>query len=108
MIFLSALDQPDDKLAAFNAGAFDYVTKPFAPEEVRARIEAQLRLREIRETVERHNGELEKLVNEQIREIASAQMSAIFALAKLADSRDRRTGKHLERLQAFSGILAAK
>ena len=44
VIFLSALGETEDKLAAFKSGGFDYVTKPFDPDEVRARIETQLKL----------------------------------------------------------------
>src|ERR1700761_6126208 len=44
VLFLSALDEVGDKVAAFRAGGVDYVTKPFAVEEVMARLETQLRL----------------------------------------------------------------
>jgi putative two-component system response regulator len=108
VIFLSALDQTEDKLAAFESGGFDYVTKPFQPEEVKARIENQLKLRELQAQVESHNRELEQLVGQQVREIAAAQMATIFALAKLADSRDKDTGRHLERVQMLCRLLAAE
>ncbi|HLF03983.1 MAG TPA: ATP-binding protein, partial [Dehalococcoidia bacterium] len=44
-IFLSARDQSDDAVRALRAGADDYITKPFAPSELLARIEATLRRR---------------------------------------------------------------
>ncbi len=106
VIFLSALHETKDKLAAFKSGGFDYVTKPFEPEEVQARIETQLELRELRARVERQNHHLESLVRQQVREIADGQMAIIFALAKLADSRDNETGKHLERVQRLCRLLA--
>lgn len=107
VIFLSALDQSENKLAAFESGGFDYVTKPFEAEEMQARIETHLRLHELRIRVTEQNGKLEEVVKEQSREIASAQMATIFALAKLADSRDNETGEHLERVQILCGLLAA-
>jgi putative two-component system response regulator len=106
VIFLSALNETKDKLAAFKTGGFDYVTKPFEPEELQARIETQLELRELRARVERQNHDLESLVRQQVREIAEGQMATIFALAKLADSRDNETGKHLERVQVLCRVLA--
>ena len=108
VIFLSALDEAEDKLAAFESGGFDYVTKPFHPEEIRARIETQLRLRELQTKIELHNRELRQLVRQQVQEIAAAQMATIFALAKLADSRDKGTGRHLERVQALCRLLAVE
>jgi putative two-component system response regulator len=108
VIFLSALDETEDKLAAFESGGFDYVTKPFQPEEIRARIENQLRFRELQAEVERHNRELQQLVRQQVQEITAAQMATIFALAKLAESRDKGTGRHLERVQALCRLLAVQ
>lgn len=45
VIFMTAVEEPDQKVAAFAAGAVDYVTKPFHPEEVLARIGAHLRIK---------------------------------------------------------------
>lgn len=43
IIMLTALDQEDDKIAGLDAGADDYVTKPFSTAELLARIRAHLR-----------------------------------------------------------------
>jgi putative two-component system response regulator len=106
VIFLSALGEAEYKLAGFESGGFDYVTKPFQADEVKARIDLHLKLRELQDKVEKHNRELQTLVAQQVREIAAAQMSTIFALARLADSRDNDTGRHLERVQVFCRLLA--
>ncbi|KVR20436.1 two-component system response regulator [Burkholderia ubonensis] len=45
VIVLSARTQEDEKVAALDAGADDYLTKPFGVSELRARIRAQLRRR---------------------------------------------------------------
>jgi DNA-binding response OmpR family regulator/DNA-binding CsgD family transcriptional regulator len=44
VIFMTAVEETEQKVAAFSAGAVDYVTKPFHPSEVLARIELHLRL----------------------------------------------------------------
>ena len=44
VIFISALDQPLDKIKAFAAGGVDYVTKPFQYDEVLARVKTHLGL----------------------------------------------------------------
>jgi putative two-component system response regulator len=108
VIFLSALGATEDKLAGFRSGGFDYVTKPFESEEVRARIETQFKIRDLQAAVERHNQELKQVVKEQVLEIAAAQMATILALAKLAESRDVATGKHLERVQVLCRLLAVE
>jgi two-component system KDP operon response regulator KdpE len=43
ILVLSARDSEDEKTALLDAGADDYVTKPFGPAELRARVRAQLR-----------------------------------------------------------------
>ncbi len=101
VIFISALTETLDKVKAFGSGGVDYVTKPFQFEEVRARVETHLKLR-------RYQAHLEDLVEEQVEEICASQVSTIFALSKLAESRDTDTGQHLERVQVFCRMLAEK
>jgi len=65
IIFLSALDQVFDKVKAFKVGGVDYISKPFEPEEVLARLETHLTIgrqkRQLKEAIDRH---------QQIAEIA--------------------------------------
>ncbi len=44
VIFVSALRETDDKVIGFEAGAVDYITKPFSKDEVLARVRAHLEL----------------------------------------------------------------
>lgn len=46
IIFITVNNNIDDKLAGFDAGADDYLTKPFIPKEVVARIRANLKRRQ--------------------------------------------------------------
>jgi DNA-binding response OmpR family regulator len=44
IIFISGYDDVDHKIKAFENGGVDYITKPFEPKEVIARIETQLQI----------------------------------------------------------------
>lgn len=57
IIFISILEDEHDKVDAFLAGAVDYITKPFQPEEVLARIQTHLRLRDLTERLEQVVGQ---------------------------------------------------
>jgi len=52
VIFISILEDEGDKVKGFRAGAVDYITKPFQPEEVLARIEIHLRLQALTQRLE--------------------------------------------------------
>jgi putative two-component system response regulator len=107
VIFLSALDAVTEKVKAFGLGAADYVSKPFYFPEVLMRVQNHVRMRRLQQELEAHNRRLVDLVSEQVREISDSQMATIFALAKLAESRDGETGRHIERVQLYCKLLAA-
>jgi DNA-binding response OmpR family regulator len=52
VIFISILEDEDDKVKGLQAGAVDYITKPFQAEEVLARVRIHLRLRDLTERLE--------------------------------------------------------
>ncbi len=52
VVFLTAMSETDDKTRGFEMGAVDYITKPFRPAEVNARIRAHLTLIERREKIQ--------------------------------------------------------
>jgi PleD family two-component response regulator len=51
VIFISALDEVLDKVKAFAVGGMDYITKPFSEEEVFARVENILTIRQLQQQV---------------------------------------------------------
>ena len=53
VVFLTAMSETDDKTRGFEMGAVDYITKPFRPAEVKARVRAHLALKEMREEIQR-------------------------------------------------------
>ncbi|NMC72361.1 MAG: response regulator [Myxococcales bacterium] len=106
IVFLTALHDIEDKLAAFEAGAVDFLSKPFHDEEVVARVVAHLRCRRMYVEAARQAERLQEVVTEQVRLATESQRGTIVALAKLAEVRDDDTGHHIERVQAFARALA--
>ena len=66
VLFLSALNETKDKLQGFAVGGVDFITKPFQPEEVLARVQTNLKLRRLRTQFEHQADDL-RLVNEQLQ-----------------------------------------
>ena len=79
VIFISALDELQDKVRAFAVGGVDYITKPFQVEEVLARVETHLALRRLQEQLENANKKM-------ARELALAgEVQTSFLPSKLPD-----------------------
>jgi two-component system, sensor histidine kinase and response regulator len=72
VIFLSALNETQDKVKAFQSGAVDYISKPFQFEEVHARVETHLKLHHLQNGLKLHNELLEEAVVARTLELAEA------------------------------------
>jgi two-component system, sensor histidine kinase and response regulator len=72
VIFLSALNEAEDKVKAFAAGGVDYITKPFQAAEVAARVRIHLKLQTLKRRLVDHNENLKQLVAERTRELEQA------------------------------------
>ncbi|MFV2058701.1 MAG: two-component system response regulator [Thiohalomonadales bacterium] len=115
VIMITALDDSSSAARCINMGAEDYLTKPFDPTLLRARVEASLERKRLhdkeshyRSEIERYNNELEERVRQQVDALTSAQLGAIFAMSKLAESRDPETGEHLERMREYCKLLSQR
>jgi signal transduction histidine kinase len=64
ILFISALGETEDKIKAFTSGGLDYITKPFQSEEVLARVQTHLALRNLRRQLEAANADLARQVQE--------------------------------------------
>ncbi|MBI1367982.1 MAG: response regulator [Planctomycetes bacterium] len=113
VILLSAKASMEERVRGYEAGADDYLTKPFEEEELKAKVRVHLRLCEAlmelndaRARTELDNGKLEQLVRRRTNELIETRDLVVFGLAKLADSRDPETGDHLERIRAYCRILS--
>ena len=61
VIFLTAKTASEDIVNGFNAGAVDYITKPFNPAELLSRVKTHVELKRSRDTVMRQKEEVEQL-----------------------------------------------
>ncbi len=83
LMLLTGRGKSREIVEGMSAGADDFIVKPFNTPELLVRIRAG-----------------ERILSLETRELL------IFSLAKLAESRDPETGKHLERVQNYARLLA--
>lgn len=112
IVLVSAESSIESRLKGYQAGADDYIVRPLDNDELAAKIRVQIRLREALTNLESmhkqlslQNAKLEELVRQRTTEVVETRDLVVFALAKLAESRDPETGEHLERMQKYSHIL---
>ncbi len=60
VIFISFVDDPEQKVKAFQCGAVDYIQQPFRDEEVVARISHQITIHQLQQQLQLQNQSLEK------------------------------------------------
>ncbi|MAT15057.1 MAG: hypothetical protein CMJ46_07280 [Planctomyces sp.] len=72
IIFISALTDQLDKVKAFAKGGVDYITKPFQMEELHARVETHLKLRQLQIELEATNAQLSKVNVRMARDLEAA------------------------------------
>ncbi|NER32502.1 MAG: response regulator [Oscillatoria sp. SIO1A7] len=70
VIFMTALDDTDNKVKGLSLGAVDYITKPFKTEEVLARVNVHMKLRSLSKQLQEQNQILEQKVTERTAELA--------------------------------------
>lgn len=83
IIMVSSKHDTSDLIHGIEAGADDFISKPYVREELAVRIQAGKRILDF-----------------ESRDVA------IFAISKLAESRDPITGNHLDRIRYYSKVLA--
>jgi putative two-component system response regulator len=83
VILLTGHNLLEDRVEGLRSGADDFISKPFDPSELLARVQTA-----------------ERILSLETRDVA------IFAMARLAESRDSETGAHLERVRNYSRALA--
>lgn len=65
VIFMTALAETVDKVKGFSVGAVDYITKPFQPEEVLARVRCHLAVQNLQKQLHEKNRQLQQEISDR-------------------------------------------
>ncbi len=94
IVMVSARNEVQDRLVAYDAGAVDYISKPFHDQEVLAKVRTWMQMIHA------------QYVDDITEEVANTRDAVGSALVTLASSRDTETGDHLFRIRWYSHALA--
>jgi len=99
VIFVTTLSEAAQEARGLSLGAVDYITKPYVPMLVRARIATHLALRD-------QNRVLEEKVRQRTVELAESRLEIIRRLAQAGEYRDNETGMHVVRMSHYARAIA--
>ena len=98
--------QPGHKLRALQAGAKDFISKPFELAEVLARVHNMLEVRLLHTQLHDYAGLLEQRVRERTAELQESYLETIFAITRAAEFKEEDIGPHVRRISYYARELA--
>jgi DNA-binding response OmpR family regulator len=104
VIILTARDEVDDKVRGLDAGADDYVTKPFKFEELLARVRARLRTERGQDELELSVGPIKLDLRSRRAAVADRQIELSTREFALLETFMRHPGQVLSREQLLSRV----
>ena len=98
VLMLTARNTTEDVVRALNHGANDYLTKPFAEEELEARVNTLFRMKKAEDGIREQNNILEQRIIERTAELEATRLEIVRRLGMAAEYRDNETGDHIIRM----------
>ena len=108
VLMLTAVAEVDTAVACLQAGAFDYLPKPFQAEEVRARVAQALEKRRLVLENREYQAHLAELVDQQALRIEELFLQGVQTVADALEAKDSYTKGHSARVAAYAGRAAAQ
>ena len=98
VVFLTGDSDAETETKCFEAGATDFIAKPFVPQVLISRVKRILENKH-------YQDDLEEMVSSQVETITRIQNEVITGIANLIESRDGSTGLHVKNTQNYVRVL---
>jgi putative two-component system response regulator len=122
VVFITAVNDRELRRRGMEAGADDFLSKPFDEVELLARIRNSVRVRRYYDNLEQQREQLERAVhertaalNEAIAKLTQIQVNlrasqeeTIYRLSRAAEFRDDETGQHLQRMSRYCQLIGRR
>ena len=115
VLMITGVDDTKEAVDCLRLGAYDYIIKPFNPQEIRIAVERALERKSLLLQKKAYQANLEKKVRERTLELLRAYeeiemtyQRTLEALITALDVRERTTGGHSKRVVGYARLLAGK
>ncbi|HDP67016.1 MAG TPA: hybrid sensor histidine kinase/response regulator [Candidatus Marinimicrobia bacterium] len=98
IIFLTARTETKDIVAGFEAGGIDYLTKPFNPHELLARVNTQILIKEQRDLIIKRSNEQKEMLHILSHDLGNHFAVIMFAL-ELLKMNAHKADEYLQRIK---------
>jgi putative two-component system response regulator len=105
VLILTASTDRNTKLTVLELGATDFLTKPIDPSELAPRVRNVLTVKQHQDNLKSYANRLEDAVRQRTLELEASRQDVIFCLARAVEYRDDVTGRHVERVGQYAGIM---
>jgi len=99
VIFLTANTDKELLAKAYKVGGSDFIKKPFYKEELIARVQTRIKLRD-------YEKNLEETVRQRTQEIYETQTQLMYVLGGIVEGHSKETKEHVQRVTYFTYKLA--
>lgn len=113
IILVTALKETDDRVKGIEAGCDDFISKPVDKNELLARVQSLLKVKDYNDLLSSYRTELEAEVAHRTSElqlalerIKAASLETIYRLSMAAEYKDEVTGAHIKRMSLTSAAIA--
>lgn len=122
IVFITAVNDRELRRKGMEAGADDFLSKPFDEVELLARIRNSVRVKRYYDNLELQKGALARAIDARTTELAAAvaeltrvqselrasHEETIYRLSRAAEFRDDETGQHLQRMSWYCHLIGSK
>ena len=98
VVFITAADVESTETRGLRAGAVDYISKPFNPDVVKARVDNHIELK-------RYRDNLEETVEKKVFQLIKSKENMLETLATVIEYRNLESGHHVKRTSILSRNL---
>lgn len=99
VIFLTANNTAEMEVKGLDAGAVDFISKPFEPKIMLSRVERSVELARLQRN-------LQEIIHEKTKQLEQQQYEFTKSIAEIVESRDEETGCHIQRTCNYTRLIA--